>query len=102
MFRIAFGSYQEFTIGTGRRITMNALEIKIHMLKKGLTLTGIARELASEYDATFESLRTMLKNLFYYEKYNAKLAALVNKKYGIKIDRPRAPQTVREAVRRAA
>jgi hypothetical protein len=81
---------------------MNALEIKIHMLKKGLTLTGIARELESEYEATFESLRTMLKNLFYYGKYNAKLAAIVDRKYGIKVSRPKTPQTVAEAVRRAA
>lgn len=80
---------------------MNAVEIKIHMLKKGLTLTGIARELEPEYPATFESLRTMLKNLFYYGRYNSKLAALVKQKYGIKIDRPTQPQTVREAVSQA-
>jgi len=81
---------------------MNALEVKIHLLKNGLTVTGIARELEDEYGATFESLRTMLKDLFYYGKHNAKLASLVRKKYGIKIDQPTRPQTVREAVQRAA
>ncbi len=82
---------------------MNALEVKIHLLKNGLTITGMARELELEYDATFESLRTMLKELFYYGKYNQKLAALVHDKWNIKIDRKDArPQTVREAVQRAA
>lgn len=81
---------------------MNALEVKIHLLKNGLTITGMARVLELEYDATFESLRTMLKDLFYYDKYNAKLARLVDEKWGIKIDRPSRPQTVREALQKAA
>lgn len=81
---------------------MNALEVKIHLLKNDLTVTGIARDIAPEYGATVESLRTMLKNLFYYGRYNSRLAALVHRRYGIKIDKPTSPQTVREAVRQAA
>lgn len=81
---------------------MNALQIKTFLWKKGLTISSIARELELEYEATFDSLRTMLTNMFYYGRYNSELAALVEEKYGIKIDRPRLPQTVREAVRRAA
>lgn len=81
---------------------MNALEVKIHLLKNDLTITGIARDLAPEYGATFESLRTMLKGLFYYGNYNARLADLVKERYGIKITKPKRPQTVREAVKQAA
>lgn len=81
---------------------MNALQIKTFLWKNGLTISGIAREIELEYDATFDSLRTMLTNMFYYGDYNAKLAAMVNEKYGIRIEKPRLPQTVREAVRRAA
>ncbi len=81
---------------------MNALEIKTFLWKNGLTITEIARGLETEYEATFDSLRTMLTDLFYYGKSNAKLAALVEAKYKIKVDRPKRPQTVREAVKAAA
>jgi hypothetical protein len=81
---------------------MNAFEVKIHLFKNGLTITGIAKDLEPEYEATVDSLRTMLTDLFYHGKYNAKLARLVEKKYGIKIDKSSRPQTVREAVQRAA
>lgn len=81
---------------------MNALEIKTFLWKKGLTITEIARGLETEYDATFDSLRTMLSDMFYHGRYNAKLAALVAEKYGIKVDSPKRPQTVRDAVKAAA
>ena len=81
---------------------MNALQIKTFLWENGLTISGIAREIELEYDATFDSLRTMLTNMFYYGEYNAKLAALVEEKFKIKIDRPTRPQSVREAVQKAA
>ena len=81
---------------------MNALQIKTILWKKGLTITDIARGLETEYDATFDSLRTMLTDLFYYGKWNSKLAALVEEKYKSTVDRPKRPQTVREAVKAAA
>lgn len=81
---------------------MNALEIKIFLLEKGLTITEIARVLSKDYDATVDSIRTMLTDLFYHGKWNEKLAKLVHKKYAIKVDKPTRPQTVREAVKHAA
>lgn len=81
---------------------MNALQVKNFLWKAGLTVTQIARDIEPEYDATFESLRTMLTAMFYFGKYNEKLATLVREKYGLNIDRPSRPQTVKEAVRRAA
>lgn len=81
---------------------MNALQIKTLLWQKGLTISEIARGLELEYDATFDSLRTMLTEMFYHGKFNAKLARLVEEKYQIKIERPSTPQTVREAVQRAA
>ena len=81
---------------------MNALQVKTFLWKKGLTITAIARDLEPDYDATAESLRKMLTDLFYHGKYNHKLALLVDARYGIKIERPTRPQTVREAVQRAA
>ena len=81
---------------------MNALQIKTFLWKNGLTISEIARALELEYDATFDAIRTALTQMFYHGKYNAELASLVNAKYGIKIDRPTKPQTVREAVQKAA
>lgn len=81
---------------------MNALQIKTFLWKRSLTVTEIARAIEPEYDATLDSIRTMLTNLFYHGKWNSQLAALVEAKYGIKVDGPTRPQTVREAVRRAA
>lgn len=81
---------------------MNALEVKIHLFKKGLTISAIAREIELEYEATFDSLRMMLSDMFYHGKYNAKLAKLVKAKFQITVDKPSRPQTVREAVQRAA
>lgn len=81
---------------------MNALQIKIFLLERGLTITAIAKALSKDYPATEHSIRTMLTDLFYHGKWNEKLARLVRVKYAIKVDKPTRPQTVREAVRRAA
>lgn len=81
---------------------MNALQIKVSLFRKGLTISEIARRLAPIHGATFDSMRTMLTNLFYHGVRNDKLAALVKEKYGIIVDTPAKPSTVREAVQRAA
>ncbi len=81
---------------------MNALQVKTFLWKNGLTITDMARALETEYDATFDSIRNALTLMFYHGKYNEQLALLVDTKYGIKIDRPKQPQTVKEAVRQAA
>lgn len=81
---------------------MNAFQIKTFLWKKGLTITDIAKAIEPDYDATFDSLRTMLTGLFYHGDYNSKLAKIVHQKFGIEVNRPSQPQTVREAVRRAA
>lgn len=81
---------------------MNALQIKTFLWKRGLTISEIARAIEPEYDATLDSIRTMLTNLFYHGKWNSQLAALVEQKFKITVDRPSRPQTVREAVRRSA
>lgn len=81
---------------------MNALQIKVFLFKEGLTITKIAKDLAGDYPANPESIRKMLTDMFYHGKHNAGLSKLVEIKFGIKIDRPKRPQTVREAVRRAA
>lgn len=81
---------------------MNALQIKVFLFKHGLTISGMARELAGDYPATVDSIRTMLTDMFYHGRHNAGLARLVEIKFKLKVDNPKRPQTVREAVQRAA
>lgn len=81
---------------------MNALEIKIFLLKHGLTVSDIALALHKDVGLTFDSCRNALTRMFYHGDYKADLAKLVRLKFAIKVDRPVRPQTVREAVRRAA
>ena len=85
-----------------KKNTMNAFQIKVHLLKEGLTISAMARHLEPLYGATFDSLRMMLTNLFYYGVRNDRLAALVKKEFKITVDSPRTPSTVKDAVRRAA
>lgn len=81
---------------------MNAFEIKIFLLKHGLTITDIAKSVMDDFGQTFDSTRNALTQMFYHDKYNPNLARTVREKYGIKVNPPKTPQTVREAVRRAA
>jgi hypothetical protein len=81
---------------------MNAKQIKLFLWENGLTISEMARALELEYDATFDTIRNALTQMFYHEKHNAELARLVRNKFGIHVDGPSKPQTVREAVRRAA
>lgn len=81
---------------------MNALQIKVYLLKRGLTISAMARELSEDYPATVDSLRMMLTEMFYHGRNYAGLAKLVETKFGIKVDRRGRNGSVSEAVRRAA
>lgn len=81
---------------------MNALKVKKFLWQNGLTISDMARRLEGKYDATFDSLRTMLTNLLYHDKYNEELAELVKAEFGLTVPKPTRPQTVKEAVKRAA
>lgn len=69
---------------------MTPLQVKTFIWKNNLSISSMAREIELEYDATADSIRVMLNRLFFDGVYNAKLAELVNEKYGLKIDRPRS------------
>lgn len=80
---------------------MNALKVRNFLWKNKLTITGMARELELEYDATFDSLRKMLTDLFYKDIYNAKLAAIVKEKYGLDIPAPKKQRTAKTVAQAA-
>lgn len=81
---------------------MNALQIKTFLWRNGLTISGIAKALAPHLGWTVDTTRNALTQLFYHGKYNAELARLVRQEFHITVDKPSRPQTVREALRRAA
>lgn len=83
---------------------MTAKEIKILLIKKGLNISDMARDLIDEQlvDATFDSLRTMLTDLLYGRRYFPALAETVEKRFNIKIERQQHQQPVKEAIKQAA
>jgi hypothetical protein len=80
---------------------MTPLQIKNYLWKNGLTISDLARAIEPEYDATFHSLRIMLTEMFYSDRYNSKLAVIVEEKFGIKVDPPRR-MVARTSILRAA
>lgn len=80
---------------------MNPFEVKVFMLKKGLTVASIARDLCLESDAKFTSMQTMVSDLIHGRKWFPEYAKQLDEKYGIKIDRPKRT-TNREIVQKAA
>lgn len=77
---------------------MNAFEIKVFMLREGLTIASIAEELSDE-NRKKTSLQTMISDLIYGRRYYPALAKELNNKFGLQFKRP--PSSA-EIVRRAA
>ena len=80
---------------------MNPFEVKVFMMKKGLTVASIARDLCLERDVKFTSMQTMVSDLIHGRKWFPEFAKKLDEKYGIKIDQPKR-KTNREIVKQAA
>ncbi len=81
---------------------MNPFEVKVFMLANGLTVASIARDFcASEPDVKFTSMQTMISDLIHGRKWFPAYAKKLDKKYGIKLQKPER-ETNREIVQRAA
>lgn len=81
---------------------MTPKEVKIYLIENGLNISDMARQLEPSSDATFESLRTMLSDLLYGRRYFPTLAKQVDKKFGIRIERPKHYMPLKESIRQAA
>ena len=81
---------------------MTPKEIKILLIKKGLTITGIAQDFKKESDATLRSLETMISDTLYGKRYYPSIAVKLNERYGIEIKRPKHLQPVRQQLKQAA
>ncbi len=81
---------------------MNPFEVKVFMLKNGLSIASMARDLcAEEPGVKYTSMQTMISDLIHGRKWFPHYAEKLDAKYGIKIDRP-ARKTNREIVKQAA
>lgn len=81
---------------------MTAKEVKKLLINKGLNISDMARELAENSDATFDSLRVMLTDLLYGRRYYPTLAEQVREKWQIDIPRNKNTQTVRQSLKQVA
>jgi uncharacterized protein YneF (UPF0154 family) len=79
-----------FTLKHKGRIAMNRKQIKKYLIDNDLTITGMARQLASKTTASESSIRQMLTDMFYQRRWYPSLAALVDREYGLRLVRPEA------------
>lgn len=81
---------------------MTAKEIKILLITKGLSVAEMARELEKDSNATAKSLEVMIHDTLYGKRFIPSIASKINKKFGIKIERPAHLQTIRHQLKNAA
>ena len=81
---------------------MNPFEVKVFMLKNGLNIASIARDLcAEEPGIKYTSMQTMISDLIHGRKWLPQYAKKLDANYGIKINEPQR-KTNREIVKQAA
>lgn len=81
---------------------MTAVEVKIMLLKKGLTFADMAREIEAESDATQRSLEVMIADLLYGRRWYPALAKQINDRWNIKVTCPPHLRPIRQQIRQAA
>lgn len=79
---------------------MTPFEVKVFMMENGLTISGMARELADN-NATEASLRVMISDMIYGRKYYPNRAKQLADKFNLQLS-PIKQTSVREIVKRAA
>lgn len=84
---------------------MTPVKVKILLLEKGLTISGMAQSLIDESlveTSNLDSVRTMVSAVLYGQHWYPTLADTLNKRFKLNLKRPAHLKTVREAVRQAA
>lgn len=80
---------------------MNPFQVKVFMLKNGLTITSMAEDLADE-NRKKTSLLVMISDLIYGRRFYPSLAEELDTKFGLKIERPAKIESARKIVQKAA
>lgn len=81
---------------------MTPVEVKIMLLRKGLSFASIAKELHVKDGPSKRSLEVMLADILYGRRWYPTLAAKLRDQFGIKVERPKHLRPIREQLRQAA
>lgn len=81
---------------------MNPFEVKVFLLKNGLTIAAMSRELCRNSDTKETSMATMISDMIYGRRFYPKLARKLDKKFGLKLERPAQFESASEIVKQAA
>ncbi len=81
---------------------MNIIEVKILLLKKGLSFADMARALQTDDSPSLRSLEVMIADLLYGRRWYPSLAKQIKAKWGIRVDRADHLRPVREQIKHAA
>ena len=72
------------------------------MLEKGLTIAAMSRELCRNSATKPASMATMISDMIYGRRFYPNLAKKLDKKFGLKFERPPQFESAAEIVRQAA
>jgi len=67
---------------------MKPSQVKAFLFERRLSVSTMAREMAADYPIAFDSLRVMIGDVLFGRRYFPRLAAMLNEKYGLEIERP--------------
>ncbi len=81
---------------------MNPFEVKVYLLKNGLTIASMARELCRNSDTKETSMTTMISDMIYGRRYYPTLAKKLSKKFGLEFERPAQFESASEIIKQAA
>ena len=81
---------------------MDAFEVKVFLMKNGLSIADLAREMCKTSGATERSMHTMISDLIYGRRFYPQLAEKLHNKYGISIERPAQFEPARTIIQKAA
>lgn len=76
---------------------MKPAQVKAFLFERGLSVSTMAREMSADYPIAFDSLRVMIGDVLFGRRYFPRLAAMLNEKYGLEIERPEKDTNRRDA-----
>ncbi len=81
---------------------MKPIEVKIMLLRKGLTFVDMAKDLEAEMSASRRSIEVMIADLLYGRRWYPNLASKLKAKYDISVTCPPHLKSIRQQLKQAA
>lgn len=76
---------------------MKPAQVKAFLFERRLSVSTMAREMAADYPISFDSLRVMIGDVLFGRRYFPRLAAMLNERYGLELERPEGKVNRRDA-----